>query len=806
MKRVFLTIILSLYSLTLFAQWNVLSPRPTPNAVYAGSATSANHFVGVTDQGEAVVTFDGGTTWQINPIGGNGIYRGVYFTDDNNGWAVGSFVERLHKTTDGGITWTHQPNAPDTTKYGVYFVDNNIGWTVGFNGLIAKTTNGGELWFSQSNTSITNKTLYGVWAIDANNVFVVGNDNTLIKSTDGGSTWTMLPAIFSSLTDYRRIFFLDNMNGYLVGERSSIAKTTDGGATWSIVNGPAGTVVLWGVDFNSAGTIGVACGGSGKVYRSTNSGSSWSEVSVITSTTVTFYSVEFGSDDAVYLSGSRGYLMKSTDAGATFTYAGYRFVDQTLKDVSFADNNNGYIVGTLGLLARSTDGGLTFTQQSSTWTGDINEISAPLAQVAFAACDDGMVLRTTNGGTTWDLLNTALGTGVELLGIDFLTNTTGYVAGSNGKVVKTTDAGNTWIDVSIPTTSLLWDMDFVDQNIGWVVGTGEKIFGTKDGGVTWLEQYSGGGLGSYGVSFIDAMHGIVSGTGGNTYYTDDGGSTWNSAITPPGNTVWGIHYVETANGTLALTACASGYVYKSEDGGRTWTLEPRFTINTFSDVAFSDAANAWFVGNSGIILKYTNPDNIPVELSSFTASLNGNDIILNWTTATETNNKGFEVERSRNQEIKNKNEEWERLLFLEGNGTATQPTSYTYTDKNLKPGSYRYRLKQIDFDGTTKYLELTDAVKVEMPAEFSLGQNYPNPFNPATKITFTIPVKSIVTLKIFDALGSEVLTLVNGEYEPGYYEIEFSAAGGVYNIASGIYFYKLTAGNFTDTKKMVVTK
>lgn len=784
-----------------FAQWTSVNPHPSPNTSYIGSAPSANSFITVTGQGEAILTHDGGQTWDVVQIGGNGIYRSAFFLNNNLGWAAGSFVERLHKTTDGGYTWTHLPNAPDTTKYDVFFISENVGWCVGFNGFIIKTTDGGNTWFSQTNTSLTTQTLYSVTATDLNNVYVAGNANTLLKSTDGGNSWSAYPQIFTSSTGYRRVYFPPTgtgLTGYVVGNYNRIAKTVDGGVTWNPVNTTAASTQLWELAFNGS-DIGLASGASSTVHRSTDGGNSWSVVTGFP-TGITFYSVRFGSATTAYLSGSNGYIYKSTDAGANWFPVSYRFTSASLNDVCFPDSMNGYVVGT-NFIARSTDGGSTFNIQTSPYSGDINEISAPSAEIAIAAGDAGVILYTTNGGAVWN--QTTAGFTEDILAIDFIDNNNGWVAGYNGSVAKSTDGGATWTVISTIVGTSPWDMDMVDNLYGWVSGTGERIFGTTDGGITWNQQHAVGGLGTYGISFIDRFRGVAGGTGGNTYYTTDGGITWNWAITPPAQTVWGIHFSESPVGTFAMTACASGYVYLSTDGGMNWALEPRATINTFDDVWMSDAGHAWFAGNSGTIIKYHEPANVPVELTSFTAAVDLNNVSLTWITSTETNNSGFEIERAALTAVEETGgTDYQRIAFVKGNGTSTKPNIYNYTDNNLSAGTYNYRLKQIDMNGSFTYYELKGEVEIGNPDEYMLLQNYPNPFNPITKITFQIPANEFTSLKVYDVLGREAAVLVNEEKAAGRYEVDFNAS----NLSSGVYYYTIKAGNFTSTKKMIVVK
>jgi hypothetical protein len=188
---------------------------------------------------------------------------------------------------------------------------------------------------------------------------------------------------------------------------------------------------------------------------------------------------------------------------------------------------------------------------------------------------------------------------------------------------------------------------------------------------------------------------------------------------------------------------------------------------------------------------------VPVELTSFTAKVTSEGVKLNWTTASELNNHGFEIERS------NDDEEFFTIGFVEGMGTTTEATNYIYFDKLTYSGTttYSYRLKQIDFNGLYEYSEVL-TVDFDVPGEFILNQNYPNPFNPSTTIKYAVPKESPVSIKIFDLTGREVLTIVDEVKQPGTYELTFDA--GKY--ASGVYIYQMISGDFVQVKKMSLLK
>jgi hypothetical protein len=189
------------------------------------------------------------------------------------------------------------------------------------------------------------------------------------------------------------------------------------------------------------------------------------------------------------------------------------------------------------------------------------------------------------------------------------------------------------------------------------------------------------------------------------------------------------------------------------------------------------------------------PPIIPVELTSFTAVSNNGVVELNWQTATEVNNHMFEIQR------KAESSEYYSIGYVEGSGTTTEPKNYSYTDNTVETGTYTYRLKQIDFNGTFTYSPEVE-VDVKAPLTFNLQQNYPNPFNPSTKINYSIPQAGNVRLAVYNIVGEEVAVLVNGYTDAGRFHVTFDAS----NLPSGVYLYKLQSANSVQTKKMILMK
>ncbi|MBV6479660.1 MAG: hypothetical protein HGGPFJEG_02447 [Ignavibacteria bacterium] len=200
---------------------------------------------------------------------------------------------------------------------------------------------------------------------------------------------------------------------------------------------------------------------------------------------------------------------------------------------------------------------------------------------------------------------------------------------------------------------------------------------------------------------------------------------------------------------------------------------------------------------TGVRKVVTDWGTLPVELISFIANSTNRNVTLNWSTATEVNNAGFDIERKSVS-----SSEWTKIGNVAGNGTTSNPQSYTYTDRNLSAGSYNYRLKQIDYNGNFEYFNLGTEVEVGNPTDYALSQNYPNPFNPTTKINFDLAKEGFVSIKVFDNLGKEVATLVNEFKNTGYYTVEFDAR----NLTSGMYYYRMEVNGFTKVHKMSLIK
>lgn len=294
----------------------------------------------------------------------------------------------------------------------------------------------------------------------------------------------------------------------------------------------------------------------------------------------------------------------------------------------------------------------------------------------------------------------------------------------------------------------------------------------------------------------------------------------------------------TINGILTLTGGESDiFIFQSSatlitgatcvvtlTGGAVWsnvywqvgssaTIEGDFKGNILALTSITQNAGASSIINGRALARngavtVSGNSVLPVELTSFTATLNNSAVELNWNTATEVNNYGFEVQRLAvsNQLLANSQKlsanSWSKIGFVQGHGNSNSPKEYSFEDKNPQVGKLQYRLKQIDFDGAYEYSDVVE-VNYDAPVNFVLDQNYPNPFNPITNISYEIPVKSNVAIKVYNVLGSEVATLLNEEKLPGRYQVEFKAS----YLPSGVYFYSINAAEYEPImKKMILLK
>ena len=521
-----------------------------------------------------------------------------------------------------------------------------------------------------------------------------------------------------------------------------------------------------------------------------------------------------------------GNAFYTNDAGTNWFDATFPDSMRVIVGIQMLDDNIAYGVGAYNLpIARES-------KNSSVNNSRINPIREKYYKnlgMNFSKQENyrGYFVETVDGGLSWHPKGSFEDSVYYFVGIHFLNQQTGFVLATGpsnntfAAILKTTDGGNSWNYVyDFEAFLFLNEIKFFDPSNGFAVGTYDDMINsygvvlrTTDGGDNWIRTELPQLVTLNSITYISSNSIMISGVRTDftavIFRSDDGGMNWFECCVYSDLHLIGAINSLPSSGVIVVygqyqpIGSATPFVEATLDGGFTWYYN---LLSQYNDYYLTKSTlvneSRWYItgtqtGQMGFVLFTDNAGGVPVELTSFTAAFSENEVNLNWTTASELNNLGFEVER------KIENEEWRTIGFIKGKGTTTETNDYSFVDDlfDINNSTLYYRLKQIDFDGSFEYSKVVE-VEINLLSEFSLSQNYPNPFNPTTKIGFSIPQKSNVTLKVFDVLGNEVRTLNDEVMESGYHQVEFDAK----DLTSGIYFYKLQTGTLVEIKKMILLK
>ncbi len=479
-----------------------------------------------------------------------------------------------------------------------------------------------------------------------------------INTTDGGESWHLTTYLGSILTD---MAFIDSLKGFAVGVSGGF-ETSDGGENWEL------------------------------------------RMDMIDGIGITFANSNTG-----YMLGMDLVNQKTTDGGISWKRM---IVNDEFTDVFFTDENEGWIIGNQKIY-QTNDGGNTLIERDD-FPGDRPSSVYFLDSLTGIVGAMNKIFKTTDGGLTWSekIINGISGNALEFFRLFFINDQIGWAAGLAGYIVKTTDAGDNWnLELQSPG---IHGIDFVDALNGWVLKNGAP-FKTTDGGESWTEITSFPASDSWDAFFIDSINGFISRSNG-LFKTSDGGANWE--ITGVTDFLYG----RFSNLKDNLFMAGVPRTYNSINLGESWDEIMDLRDKSIRYIRLSEINRGYAVGDNGLIIRYLDSLITPVELNSFKGSINNsNHILLEWATATETNNKGFEVQRSEIRDQKSGSGDyngWKRIGFVEGNGTTTQIHIYSFSDLNVIPGIYKYRLKQIDFDGSYNLSKEVE-VKVTAPSKFS---------------------------------------------------------------------------------------
>jgi len=396
----------------------------------------------------------------------------------------------------------------------------------------------------------------------------------------------------------------------------------------------------------------------------------------------------------------------------------------------------------------SQSGWIAQTSGASTTRFECTRFSGQTGYAVGGTFGRQEIYKTTNGGTNWVNQLDQAGYNFFSLEIGFTNTNYVWVVGGHGIIYNTTNGGTTWTSQANFGDNL-YSVSFYDLSRGWAVGNvtsqGALVVRTTNGGASWFAQPNTIFKNLNFVFFESQVEGFVTGDEGSLYKTFDGGISWFSLPTGVTEQLRSICFTDTSNG---WAAGEGGRILNTTNGGSSWTIQTSGTEHDFNSVRFANTSTGWVTGNDGAILITTNGG-------------------ANWT-----------------PEASNVSTELFSMFFIDSN------TGWVVGEDGVI-------LKTMT--GGVIGIRPTGNV---VPTGFRLYNNYPNPFNPSTKIKFDISKTSDAKIVIYDILGKEIETIVNESLKPGNYEVEWNAS----NFSSGVYFYKLVAGSFTDVQKMVLVK
>lgn len=778
--RIGLLFLLITFSLSA-QQWINMNPRFSENPINLIKFKDEN--TGYIALGSALwkTTDKGNTLFQIDDPGSLG-YNDIYFFGDT---IIAFCPTRILKSTNNGITFDSVGLQFGTTFRNTKSFFLNPLWGVvitnNINGVFKKTTDGGLNWSTLSIPVYAS----GIYFSDSSHGVLITNLNGTYQTSDGGSTWNSLAL---GVSNYGLLFYYGNH--VIIKSYAGFFISTNKGITWTkrVLN-PYGNAMIIKDDFMILY----------QTYKnkffliSYDKGVSWQYLV----NSIRYPSGMEAINDSVFYTGSvKGSLYKSSDKGKNWECLTRTAFD--LSGLSYVDEKNIFAAGENFM--RTSDGGNTwevlYTKPGifgqiyfiNTTTGFAEFHDYSYSAGSFGNFTSFQFLKTTNRGNTWDTLYSVVDNfNLHTSKFYFKDNNNGYVIG-NGIYFTTTDRGNSW-DFTNPQNLSGNDINFLNSERGYLT-YGQTGYFTTDGGTSWIEKSNFTGQ---TILFVDSLTGFL-GYMWALRKTTDGGNTFFDLIN---------HGQEDSFSDLTFWGKDTGVVHfhhheliiKTTDGGANWnTIFSWQGYPDYFQMKFITPLSAWVVGSTGGIYKYTD-QLIPVELLSFTAEVVEKTVKLNWSTSTEINNKGFIIKR------KVLSEDWREIVFIPGAGTTSEKTTYSFTDNLSVSGKYYYKLIQVDLEGTIKN-EKEVEVNLDVPQAFILYQNYPNPFNPITKIKYALPYESSTQITIYNIIGEVIRTIAINNDKAGIHEFSFDASG----LASGIYSYRITSGNYSATKKMLLLK
>lgn len=692
----------------------------------------------------------------------------------------------------------------------VHTADGNYVIAAGKDGRIFRSHNGGNSWASYTEPSVNFNSVF----VFGNSVWLATDNGKIYKSSTTSNTLT--PYSSGSSNSINSVCFVNESIGFACGVSSGMYKTTDGGITWSSSSAGITGVDLTSVSFRDQ-LNGMAGGKGGKVFVTVNGGANWTEQSP--GTTRDIFDVKIFAD-GMAAAGAWGVLYLKPGSGSwTQAETNIRTDIRAIAGTSLADI---HVCGGGGFIRNNTNGNTLFRNFEK------NPMLADLADIVYSGSKgfavsslNNAVIRTTNAGAKWELPS---GTTVSYSWV-MKPGASGNFLGNNlslhptdrdavfivfgNQVYKSKNKGEEWAPVgnSIPSgnTPHSFYVSPVDTNI-WLVATEsspDKIYRTTNYGQSWTEVLARN-FSNYGqpleMDQNDPSVFYFAPDNGGFYKSSDNGATFaeisnNFAFRSPCDIIVMHDSSKVLFVADGITGSGQAKVFKSVNGGVNWTETHTASSSEIPSMANSvfDQSVIWCTEWSGsTIYKSTNYGETFSVHHNTSFSGWGSDICHEDPTVMVTGSWSARATLSLDG-----GETWTDVssgLSGHGGGILIPDRDYIICHQ----GSNVYKLNVI-YSVITSVNENNFSSE---PSDYRLSQNYPNPFNPSTKFSYSVPNSGNVVIKIYNELGAEVETLVNGNRQPGSYEVTFDGSG----LSSGVYYYSIQSGNYSETKKMLLVK
>lgn len=647
------------------------------------------------------------------------------------------------------------------------FINQDTGWIVGNNGMVLFTNDGGVSWDYRNTPPVD---LDYVDFVNQSTGYVSNRDGVMYKTTNGGINWLLL-----NMNNNLPIFsyYFADINSGIVAAGNNLIKTSNGGLNWNTILTGSGRFFLYTFFLNSQ--TGWVSSYNGELLKTTNFGNNWS------SSTAPWWKMFFVDENTGWMYPGEYYsnsLKKTTNGGIDW-------VDQPnpmyyLLSLGFINNNTGYGVGSSDLM-RTTNGGVNWIQYPFDIFGSIEDINIVNANTAVITGDRNLVAKTTNTGLNWNNISKKIGTNI---GIRFFNSNNGYIHGEAGVFATSIDGGNSWIKKTTGTLETFSDAYFLNVNTGWLISNSQKLFKTINGGINWDISVMNTSKSLSKIYFANPNTGWISCDSGTILFSTNGGSSWLINNTGINSRISKI--IQFGNQNIAA-ATLDSIILVSTNLGSSWIVNYVSGDGLISDICLTDNNTAFAFGYINTV-KTTNSG---LNWALVSNNLPNGGKSVNYIGNTFYALTGSNVYKSVNGGINWANSEINNSPFV--------CFSISFVDVNT---GWVAGQNGTIFRNTNSSAIGIEPISNEIPKSFVLYQNYPNPFNPVTKIDFEIPKSSIVNLIIYDIIGKQVSTLVSKQLNTGKYSVVFDGI----TLPSGIYFYRITAGNFTESKKMLLVK